>query len=666
MFPSGEVQNAQVEMESMPNRMRSALSPESKKPTSKDCLCFTSPASPPRARPSVSTGTNATSGSSTSSGSTTGKAGIAGRRTLSGEHMKESTKPGHRRSGSEPVISFGGTPDSGAKGPNSPVSSPASNVLPAGNICPSGKISRSGMTPIRSASRSDVLGTGAKNYGHGSIIRGGGGEAGAGNGSEHATRKATMSTDPDEVRRAGNDFYRRGQFVEALKLYDRAIAICPENAVCRSNRAAALTGLGRLAEAVKECEEAIRLDPSFLRAHQRLASLHIRLGQVESAGRHLFWQGQQPDPVELQKLQALEKHTQSCFDARKNGDWKIVLRESNAAIHSGADSSSQLISAKAEALLCLHQLEEADSTILKALNLEIPRSQSSYFAPLSNSYIHKVHAQIELALGRFDSAVASAEKARQIDPGNFEATVTLNKVRSVARARCQGNEFFNMGRFEEACLAYGEGLKYDPSNPVLYCNRAACMSKLGYWDKSIEDCNEALRFYPNYTKALLRRAASNGKLEHWAEAVRDYEVLRKELPRDTEVEEALLHARAALRTSRGVEVISGLEHFRTAISLHGVFVVHFMLELNQHCIQISPFLDMLCTKFPFVNFLKVDIDKNPAVCKVENVTTVPTVKIYKNGVRVKEMICPSQQVLESSVRLYSLAFGSAMMEAAAS
>lgn len=105
-----------------------------------------------------------------------------------------------------------------------------------------------------------------------------------------------------------------------------------------------------------------------------------------------------------------------------------------------------------------------------------------------------------------------AEKSKQVDPRNVEVTVMLNNVKSVARARTQGNEFFNSGKFAEACIAYGEGLRCDPSNPVLYCNRAACRSKLGQWEKSIEDCNEALKIQANYTKALLRRAASYGKV----------------------------------------------------------------------------------------------------------------------------------------------------------
>lgn len=115
-------------------------------------------------------------------------------------------------------------------------------------------------------------------------------------------------------------------------------------------------------------------------------------------------------------------------------------------------------------------------------------------------------------LHRFETAVAAAEKAKQLDPTNTEVTSILNNVRLVARARLRGNELFKSGSFADACTAYGEGLKYDPFNSVLYCNRAACWSKMGRWEKSVEDCNEALRIQPNYTKALLRRANSNAKV----------------------------------------------------------------------------------------------------------------------------------------------------------
>ncbi|KAG1346451.1 TPR repeat-containing thioredoxin TTL1 [Cocos nucifera] len=679
-------------------RFQSALVLDANKPDSKvSALDLGSPVSPLQPRAASAAVTN-TSSSSSSSGSVTGKTrasaaaarnlasgGAPGRRNHSGELSGESSptafdgrgsRPGHRRTGSGPLIYSG-------SGGSSSASSPVTNVLPAGNICPSGIIGKTGMIAQKTP-RSDVLGSGTGNYGHGSIMRGGaagavsgkvGGDAGMGNLGDSAARRAMASSDLQEVTRVANEQYKREQFAEALRLYDRAIAMCQHNAAyrsslasCRSNRAAALMGLGRLGEAVKECEEVVRLDPVNDRAHQRLASLYLRLGQVDNAKRHIYIGGQQPHPLELQKLQALERHLGKCIDARKIGDWKSALREADAAIAAGADSSPLLIASRAEALLHLHQLDEADSALSSAPKFDISFSsslQTKFFGMLSDSYIYIVRAQVDMALGRFENAVAMAEKARQIDPTNTDVTAMLNSVRSVSRARAQGNEFFKSGYFAEACMAYGEGLKYDPSNSVLHCNRAACRSKLGQWEKAVEDCNEALRIHPSYTKALLRRAASYVKLERWAEAVRDYEALRKELPSDTEVAEALFHAQVALKTSRGEEVsnmkfggeveeITSMEQFQAAISLSGASVVYFMAPSNQQCTQMSPFVDALCTQNPSANFLKVNVNESPAIAKAENVRIVPTFKIYKDGMKMKEMICPSQKVLEVSVRHYSI------------
>ncbi|KAL0443594.1 UNVERIFIED_CONTAM: TPR repeat-containing thioredoxin TTL1 [Sesamum latifolium] len=654
-----------------------------------------SPVSPLRPRTgggltATTTTTTTTSSSSSSSGSVSGRTSGGHNSNLprksdsnpsshSGELSAESSpsaarnlKSVHTRSdsaGSHPLIYSG----SGS------VTSPAVNVLPTGNICPSGRILKTGMASR--STKTDVLGSGSVNYGHGSIMRGGlASKPALDNGPANSTRGlmvggepgkrtgVSSSSDPEELKKMGNDNYRKGHFAEALSLYDKAIAISPGNAAYHFNRAAALMGLKRLVEAARECEEAIRLDPGYVRAHHRLGSLLLSLGQTENAKKHICFPGHQPDPLEVQKLQSVEKHLSKCSDARRVGDWRSTLREVDAAIASGADASPQLYSCRAEALLKLYQLDDAISAlsnIPRYASATSSHSQSKIFGMLFEAYPYFVRTQIELAWGRFDGALTAIEKAGEMDPRNVEISILLNNVRLVVRARARGNDLFKSERFTEACSAYGEGLRLDPSNSVLYCNRAACWFKLGQWQRSVDDCNQALRIQPNYTKALLRRAASNSKLERWSEAVRDYEALRRELPDDNEVAESLFHAQVALRKSRGEEVynmkfggevesVSGLEQFRAAVSLPGASVVHFKTGSSIECKQISPFLDTLCTRYPSINFLKVDIEESAAIAHAENVRIVPTFKIYRKGARVKEMICPSPEVLESSVRHYSI------------
>lgn len=80
------------------------------------------------------------------------------------------------------------------------------------------------------------------------------------------------------------------------------------------------------------------------------------------------------------------------------------------------------------------------------------------------------------------------------------------------------------------------------------------------------------------------------QLERWSEAVRDYEVLRRELPEDSEVAEGLFYAQVALKKSRGEEVqnmkfggeveeISDTDQFKAAISSPGMYS-HFSYALH--------------------------------------------------------------------------------------
>lgn len=275
---------------SLTDRFRDSLSCEANKPDFRE-LDLGSPVSPLRTRPG---GLPTTSSSSSSSGgSVTG-------RNVTNPIPKRSDSGPNNHSG-ELSGSSESSPTAGSAGPTrnfksgqtrsdsgTSVTSPPVNVLPTGNICPSGRILKTGMASNR-GSRTDVLGSGTGHYGHGSIMRGGGGggvksgtaveashSRGGGSDTNSVKRAVFGAADPEEVKKAGNEQYRRGHFAEALSLYDRAIALSPRNAAYRSNRAAALTGLGRLWEAVKECEEAVRLDPTYIRAHQRLASLLIR------------------------------------------------------------------------------------------------------------------------------------------------------------------------------------------------------------------------------------------------------------------------------------------------------------------------------------------------------------------------------------------------------
>lgn len=113
---------------------------------------------------------------------------------------------------------------------------------------------------------------------------------------------------------------------------------------------------------------------------------------------------------------------------------------------------------------------------------------------------------------RFEDAVAAAQQAAKLDPNNFEISMAVKRARAISSARSNGNLLFKAEKFSQACVVYGHGLEHDPHNSVLLCNRAACRSKLGQFEKAIEDCTAALNVQPSYSKARLRRADCNAKV----------------------------------------------------------------------------------------------------------------------------------------------------------
>ncbi|XP_061336592.1 inactive TPR repeat-containing thioredoxin TTL3-like [Gastrolobium bilobum] len=359
-------------------------------------------------------------------------------------------------------------------------------------------------------------------------------------------RAVSTRMDPEQLKIMGNEDYKNGRFAEALALYDAAISIDPNKASYRSNRSAALTALGRLLEAVFECREAIRIEPHYHRAHHRLGNLHFRLGETDKALYHYNQAGPEADPEEIAKAKILQGHLSKCTEARRLGDWNKLIMETNNALSSGADSAPQIFALQAEALLKLRRHQDAEKVMSKCPNFDVEEC-TKFFGPIGNANLLGTRAQVDIAAGRLEDALEAAQRAVRLDPNNREANKVLRRARAVTATRAKGNELFKASKYSEACVAYGEGLEHDPYNSILLCNRAACRSKLGQFERAVEDCTAALNLRPNYTKARLRRADCNAKLERWEASIQDYELLLKETPEDEEVNRALLEAQAQLK-----------------------------------------------------------------------------------------------------------------------
>ncbi|KAJ0964628.1 hypothetical protein J5N97_025766 [Dioscorea zingiberensis] len=94
----------------------------------------------------------------------------------------------------------------------------------------------------------------------------------------------------NDAKTEGNRLFGTGQYEEALSKYELALQIASEvpsseevRSMCHANRAICFLKLGKYDETVKECNQALELNPSYVKALLRRAEAHEKLDHLEEA-----------------------------------------------------------------------------------------------------------------------------------------------------------------------------------------------------------------------------------------------------------------------------------------------------------------------------------------------------------------------------------------------
>ena len=103
-------------------------------------------------------------------------------------------------------------------------------------------------------------------------------------------------------------------------------------------------------------------------------------------------------------------------------------------------------------------------------------------------------AEVYLAEGRLNEAVAACESALKIEPNLAVACQTLGKVMQVR------------GEIEQAKQWYESALDRNPNLPEVYANLGSLYSQGKQWEKAIANCEKAIALAPNFA-AVYRQLA---------------------------------------------------------------------------------------------------------------------------------------------------------------
>ncbi|KAL2607811.1 hypothetical protein R1flu_026384 [Riccia fluitans] len=87
----------------------------------------------------------------------------------------------------------------------------------------------------------------------------------------------------DEEREKGNEFFKKAEYPEAIRHYSEALRRNPSDVKAYSNRAACYTKLGALPEGLKDANKCIELDPKFIKGYSRKGTIQFFMKEYDKA-----------------------------------------------------------------------------------------------------------------------------------------------------------------------------------------------------------------------------------------------------------------------------------------------------------------------------------------------------------------------------------------------
>ena len=209
-------------------------------------------------------------------------------------------------------------------------------------------------------------------------------------------------TDVNAMVSAGNAYFGRNRYTEAAALYSRALGINPANPESHVNLAVILANEGKLNEAIDHDRAALRLNPKHVAAHVNLAVSLARQGNYPEALEHyreaIAINPERPlNRINMAiTLEAMGKHDEA------NEQYKIAAHQVNRYAESLAQQGRNL---------------EAESQYLEAIKM-IPNNAEAHFGL----------GRLLLTYGKEVEARAHLEAALKIRPDYSEAQQLLRKI----------------------------------------------------------------------------------------------------------------------------------------------------------------------------------------------------------------------------------------------
>ncbi|ODV97307.1 hypothetical protein PACTADRAFT_1877 [Pachysolen tannophilus NRRL Y-2460] len=98
-----------------------------------------------------------------------------------------------------------------------------------------------------------------------------------------------------------------------------------------------------------------------------------------------------------------------------------------------------------------------------------------------------------------------------------------------------------------------------------------------------------------------------------------------------------------------VATITSENEFKEALTYSGLVVVDFFATWCGPCKMIAPLLDKFSQEYTSAKFLKVDVDQFGSIAQEYEISSMPTVLLFKDGKVVKKVIGANPSAIKQAI-----------------
>lgn len=332
-----------------------------------------------------------------------------------------------------------------------------------------------------------------------------------------------------EEKNKGNEAFQKGNFLEAINHFSKAIELDPNNHILYSNRSASYASLGKYEDALNDANKCVQIKPEWAKGYSRQGSALHFLGKYDEAIK-AYQNGLKLEPNNEQLKQGLLEAERAKNHQEENIDFTSEIFKGDIWTKLRNNPQTAKFLLQPDFVQIMSNLQKNPNDLGKYMTDQRVMAAFGVLLgiPIKTTNFSESTPTYDEEIKETEKPKEEPKKESEIKKEPEKIPLTETQIKAEEEKE-KGNEAYKKKDFENAIKHYNNAMELDPNNIVYLLNRAAVYTEMGKFEEALNDCNKAIEDgrkqfadYKLIAKAFVRIGNIYMKTKNYNDAVEAY------------------------------------------------------------------------------------------------------------------------------------------------